>query len=287
MARIKRKGLDYFPLNTDFIQDRRVRRIMKRKGDEALSILLATLSYIYAGEGYYVRADEVFYEDLADNFYRTEVEQVKEIIEMGVELGLFDDKLYEEHHILTSLEIQQQYTFIKKPRNCCHIDAAYNLLPDTEEHEDATEEKDEKSTKNDEKSAINDENRAKSDEKVHFGTQRKEKESIEKQSTEKQSTSYPPIPPNGGVQRGDGAKRMITREEIARMAPPDDGRQRNLEGLILTLDSFNIPLSEQREIILKSDYGRIGHPMWRGFEEIRTGRGQIRMPGRYLLSLCK
>ena len=26
MARIKKKGLDYFPLNTDFIHDRAVRR---------------------------------------------------------------------------------------------------------------------------------------------------------------------------------------------------------------------------------------------------------------------
>ena len=33
MARIKKKGLDYFPLNTDFIHDRAVRRLMKREGD--------------------------------------------------------------------------------------------------------------------------------------------------------------------------------------------------------------------------------------------------------------
>ena len=39
MARIKKKGLDYFPLNTDFIHDRAVRRLMKREGDSALGIL--------------------------------------------------------------------------------------------------------------------------------------------------------------------------------------------------------------------------------------------------------
>ena len=64
MARIKKKGLDYFPLNTDFIHDRAVRRLMKREGDSALGILVEILSYIYAGEGYYVRADRLFYEDL-------------------------------------------------------------------------------------------------------------------------------------------------------------------------------------------------------------------------------
>ena len=49
MARIKKKGLDYFPLNTDFIHDRAVRRLMKREGDSALGILVEILSYIYAG----------------------------------------------------------------------------------------------------------------------------------------------------------------------------------------------------------------------------------------------
>ena len=47
MARIKKKGLDYFPLNTDFIHDRTVRRLMKREGDSALSILVEVLSYIF------------------------------------------------------------------------------------------------------------------------------------------------------------------------------------------------------------------------------------------------
>ena len=63
MPRIKKQGLDYFPLNTDFIHDRLVRRIMKREGDASLSVLIEVLSYIYSGEGYYVCADALFYED--------------------------------------------------------------------------------------------------------------------------------------------------------------------------------------------------------------------------------
>lgn len=49
MGRIK-QGLDYFPLNTDFMHDRVVRRVMKREGDSAFTILLYTLSYLYSGE---------------------------------------------------------------------------------------------------------------------------------------------------------------------------------------------------------------------------------------------
>ena len=51
MGRIK-QGLDYFPLNTDFMHDRVVRRVMKREGDSAFTILLYTLSYLYSGEGF-------------------------------------------------------------------------------------------------------------------------------------------------------------------------------------------------------------------------------------------
>ena len=40
MSRIKKRGLDYFPLNTDFMHDRLVRRIMKREGDGSFAILL-------------------------------------------------------------------------------------------------------------------------------------------------------------------------------------------------------------------------------------------------------
>ena len=48
MSRIKKRGLDYFPLNTDFMHDRLVRRIMKREGDGSFAILLGALSCIYA-----------------------------------------------------------------------------------------------------------------------------------------------------------------------------------------------------------------------------------------------
>ena len=100
MARIKKKGLDYFPLNTDFIHDRAVRRLMKREGDSALGILVEILSYIYAGEGYYVRADRLFYEDLSAGLYEKSADDVERIVRLAVEYGLFDAALFERSCIL-------------------------------------------------------------------------------------------------------------------------------------------------------------------------------------------
>ncbi len=47
MKKLK-QGVDYFPLNTDFIHDSVICRIMKRKGNSAFTILLYALSHIYS-----------------------------------------------------------------------------------------------------------------------------------------------------------------------------------------------------------------------------------------------
>ena len=78
MGRIK-QGLDYFPLNTDFMHDRVVRRVMKREGDSAFTILLYTLSYLYSGEGYYIHVDDDFYDELSDQLFSTDNDSVRRV----------------------------------------------------------------------------------------------------------------------------------------------------------------------------------------------------------------
>ena len=69
MSRIKKRGLDYFPVDIGFMNDRLVRRIMKREGEGALATLMCAFSCIYGGEGYYVHADDLFYDELSANLY--------------------------------------------------------------------------------------------------------------------------------------------------------------------------------------------------------------------------
>lgn len=75
--------------------------------------------------------------------------------------------------------------------------------------------------------------------------------------------------------------------KIESLTPPQDGMQRNLDGLIFNLRQLRISPQEQYAIIVKSNFGVIGHPLWKGFYALRESRGKIRQPGRYLLSLCK
>ena len=99
MGRIK-QGLDYFPLNTDFMHDRVVRRVMKREGDSVFTILLYTLSYLYSGEGYYIHVDDDFYDEL---------EEVMIMGDMGV-------RATEE--ILDELKDKVKAAKIKDPEEC-------------------------------------------------------------------------------------------------------------------------------------------------------------------------
>ena len=120
MSRIKKRGLDYFPISTDFIHDRIVRRIMKSEGDAAVTVLVETLCSIYTNEGYYALADALFYEDLADNLYEKEY-------------GLFNSTLFREYGLLTSADIQRQFLFATKRRNISLIDERYYLLSPEEQ----------------------------------------------------------------------------------------------------------------------------------------------------------
>ena len=127
MGRIK-QGLDYFPMSTSFMHDRIVRRVMKREGDAAFATLVETLSYIYAGKGYYIPASDEFYDELTDSLYNTDLDDVKRIIALAVECGLFDSGLFRQYGILTSADIQRQYLFITKRRSSSLIAPAYCLL---------------------------------------------------------------------------------------------------------------------------------------------------------------
>lgn len=294
MGRIK-QGLDYFPLNTDFMHDRVVRRVMKREGDSAFTILLYTLSYLYSGEGYYIHVDDDFYDELSDQLFSTDNDSVRRVLHLFVEYGFFDSSLYERYGILTSADIQRQYLFITKRRSSSLIEPAYCLL----EAEELASYQSSQSSKN---SADDTDNKTADDvtstadsvtsstssvtmeaEIATSGTQNKEKQTKTKEN-KLNHLSDSPQGENGG---GKNLKRrkVMTQEDIDNLQPPCDGIQRNFEGLLDNLRSYKIPPSEQYAIILKSNFGAIGHPVWKGFSSIRGSNGKIKLPGHYLLSV--
>lgn len=378
MSRIKKRGLDYFPLDIDFLQNRLVRRIMKREGDGALATLVSAFSCIYGGEGYYVLTDAFFYEDISANLYHQTAEDVKRILTLAAEYGIFDVTLFRECGVLTSAGIQRQYLFSTKRRKSSAIDNRFNLITDEQEDDDAAGKQEETaglspetsrsetevsaalvevSTTLPESAVDTSQNVTLIPENVASGTHSIAQNSIAQNSIAQQSIEYPLLnsSPSGRTQdadresaEGDGEEENFlsspaipaslaapasfaapatfavpvspavpvssaahassavppsvppassvaplrhprkewTDEDICRMQPPPDGLNRNLDGLLFNLRQLRISPEEQRAIILKSNFGVIGHPMWKGFSTIRESCGKIRQPGRFLLSLC-
>ena len=378
MSRIKKRGLDYFPLDIDFLQNRLVRRIMKREGDGALATLVSAFSCIYGGEGYYVLTDAFFYEDISANLYHQTAEDVKRILTLAAEYGIFDVTLFRECGVLTSAGIQRQYLFSTKRRKSSAIDNRFNLITDEQEDDAAAGKQEETaglfpetsgsetevsaalpevSTTLPESAMGTSQNVTLIPENVASGTHSIAQNSIAQQSIAQRSIEYsllnsspsgrtqdadresaegdgeeenflsspatpaslaafatfaapaafvvpvspavpvssvvhassavpPSVPPASSVAPLRHPRKEWTDEDICRMQPPPDGLNRNLDGLLFNLRQLRISPPEQRAIILKSNFGAIGHPMWKGFSTIRESCGKIRQPGRFLLSLC-
>lgn len=323
MPRIKKQGLDYFPLNTDFIHSRLVRRLLKSKGDGALTVLINVLSCIYSDKGYYVHTDDLFYDDIAADLFDHTAKQVRTIVELAAEYGIFDHRLLQEKHVLTSADIQRQYLFSTKRRRVVEIDEEYRLITDNQE--DATNNEaaaPAPSPENDRPTADESvtfmpQNATLTPQNVTSGTHSIAQHSIAQHSIENllpNSSSQTGGTTDGGrmppeemrredtsgkktatakagrqtatAQTRPQAPREWTQADIDRLQPPTDHVPRNLEGLILSLRELRISPQEQYAIILKSNFGVIGHPMWKGFGQIRASHGKIRKPGLFLLSLC-
>lgn len=113
MSRPIKKGLSYFPLDTDMLSDRKIRRLFQNYGCEGFSAYMAILCEAYGTTGYYVRYTDDFCFDIGFTLNLKE-EQVREIIGFCVEIRLFNRELFAQQGILTSLGIQSRYREINK-----------------------------------------------------------------------------------------------------------------------------------------------------------------------------
>lgn len=126
MARPTKKGLDYFPLDVDFLSDLKVRRIIKACGKEAVHILVALLANIYRDEGYYVLWDDDLAFLVADEV-GTKEGTVEELVKKAVQVKFFDKDIFDKYSVLTSKGIQNRYILATKERKKVELDYKYLL----------------------------------------------------------------------------------------------------------------------------------------------------------------
>ena len=127
MARPTAKGVEYFPLNVNFINDLKVRKLLLSCGAEAIAVLIYLLSTIYKDEGYFVEIheDEI---DLIALDVNVTPEFVLEVIKKACEVRFFDVNLYNNFNILTSKGIQERYLKITERRKNSVVITQFNLV---------------------------------------------------------------------------------------------------------------------------------------------------------------
>ena len=127
MARPTAKGVEYFPLNVNFINDLKVRKLLLACGAESIAVLIYLLSTIYKDEGYYVEIhkDEI---DLIALDVNVIPEFVLEVINKACEVRFFDVNLYNNFNILTSKGIQERYLKITERRKNSVVITQFNLI---------------------------------------------------------------------------------------------------------------------------------------------------------------
>lgn len=108
MGRPLKTGLDYFPLDTNFLQDVKIKKLLLNyEGGKGVSVYIYLLARIYQ-EWYFIKWDEDWCFTISYDLQLSQ-EFVQKCVEFMVGIGLFDKDLYINENILTSHGIQVQY----------------------------------------------------------------------------------------------------------------------------------------------------------------------------------
>ena len=149
MARISKPGLDYFPLDVNFLQDRKVRRISCRHHAAGIAALTSLLCLIYKEKGYYVLWNKDTLFDIAQEAC-CEEKEMQAIIDDCLSVGLFDTYIYKEYGVLTSQAIQEQYHKIiidSRRKYKLPLENFWMIKEEKEENENEAQTKESKETK--------------------------------------------------------------------------------------------------------------------------------------------
>lgn len=127
MARPMRKGIDYYPLDVNFLSDLKVRKIIQACGPNSIAIIMLLLGTIYGDEGYFMRWDEDVCFLITEAFGVKQM-YVEETLKKCLQVGFFEKNLFDRYHILTSRGIQKRFFEITKRRKNFHVDQRYLLV---------------------------------------------------------------------------------------------------------------------------------------------------------------
>lgn len=130
MARPRKDGLDYFPLDVNFLSDLKIKKIIRAYGAQAVAVVMSVLTTIYRDNGYFATYDDDLIFIIADEL-KLEDSYVKNVIEKLIEVDFLNKEQKEKNNILTSIGIQERYLKACERRVKTTLNATYSLLNDS------------------------------------------------------------------------------------------------------------------------------------------------------------
>lgn len=124
MARPKKQGLDYFPLDVNV--DNKIEILESEYGILGFGFIVRLFQKIYAN-GYYLEWNK-YSSILLKKEIGMSKEEIDEFIKFCLEINIFDKKLYSQYNILTSRGIQKRYFTVCKRRKEIEIIKEYLLV---------------------------------------------------------------------------------------------------------------------------------------------------------------
>lgn len=231
MPRPIKMGLDYFPFDVGFFEDKKIRALKGKYGSNGVLSYIYVLCRIYEDKGYYVELDEDFILCMSDDLNITEestMQILKYLLSRSLLCEIKDSTLAKSVTIITAKSIQRRYQEAKKGlKRDVFVKAKYWVLEKLETlsfikvrpDEDKSEKNNSKSEKNNNKSAIYDTKES------------KEKESKEKKSKGEKSRFASPL-----LTYGEFGNIKLTESEYQKLTE-QYGKQ-NLDKYIKKMDVY-------------------------------------------------
>ncbi len=114
MPRPKKENLDYFPLDSDFFTDSKIKILKAKFGADGIAVYLYILCEIYRDKGYYVECDEDFVLVMSD-YFRFSENKTMQILEYLFSRSLLVKSILSESvTVITAKSVQRRYQAAKK-----------------------------------------------------------------------------------------------------------------------------------------------------------------------------
>ncbi|MCU7380478.1 DUF4373 domain-containing protein [Clostridiales Family XIII bacterium ASD5510] len=129
MARPLKDGIDYFPFDVGFLEDKKIRLIKGEFGLKGVLVVIQLLCSIYKENGYFSTCDNDDCILVADAVgCGCDAKTIREVVQGCLRRSVFDNRVFETFGVLTSRGIQRRYLRALSTRENIDIYKEYWLL---------------------------------------------------------------------------------------------------------------------------------------------------------------